>query len=308
MNLYDFRSGSNPLVISIPHAGTWLPDSWKHRLSPLGLQQPDCDWYVDRLYDLPATQHAAMLVANTSRYLVDLNRSASDENLYPGQNTTGLCSTITFSGEPIYLPGQEPSPEEIRQRIADYWTPYHRQIQRALQQTIAAHGYAVLLDAHSIASQVPRLFPGRLPDWNFGTNHGQSCGPQCAEKLQQFAAGIADATWVINGRFVGGYITRNYGNPGVNSCRTSSRSVLSQEDGRQEDGNKVLPGWGSSLTAEECTGNTPLGPIYAFQLELSQATYLDEATGQWDADRAGKTQRLLAHWIDWLLQIEPERS
>ena len=77
----------------------------------------------------------------------------------------------------------------------------------------ARHGYVVLLDGHSIRSEVPRFFAGRLPDLNLGTADGTSC----AAALQARATGVlADArgfTHIVNGRFKGGWITRRYGRP-----------------------------------------------------------------------------------------------
>jgi len=71
----------------------------------------------------------------------------------------------------------------------------------------------VLLDAHSIRSQVPRLFAGRLPDVNLGTNDGRSCDPQLATALLAVVAARPPFSHVLDGRFKGGYITRHYGRP-----------------------------------------------------------------------------------------------
>ncbi len=284
MNRYDFRPGSGPLVISVPHAGTDMPEEIDRCLTALGRSQPDCDWFVDRLYDLPSAAEANVLIARISRYVVDLNRSPDDQSLYPGQNSTGLCSTITFAGEPIYQAGHEPSAAEIKTRVEQYWWPYHQRLQTELQHVIDRHGYAVLLDAHSIASRVPRLFEGTLPDWNFGTNHGASCGSVLSQRLIQFSETIDDATWVINGRFVGGYITRNYGNP------LSAGYHLFKHSAAENHSVKA----------------TMAGPVFAFQLELSQATYMDESARAWSPGRASKLQRRLTEWLDWLQWIGKE--
>lgn len=284
MNRYDFRPGPGPLLISIPHAGTDIPEEISCRLTPLGRSQPDCDWFVDRLYDLPAAADASILTARVSRYVVDLNRSPDDQSLYPGQNSTGLCSTITFDGQPIYTAGSEPQAAEIRNRVESYWRPYHQRLQTELQRIVQQHGFAVLLDAHSIASRVPRLFDGVLPDWNFGTNYGSSCGPLWSERLARFAESIADATWVVNGRFVGGYITRNYGNPfGANKNES-----------------------GAILGAQHSEAGKAVRPVFAFQLELSQSTYMDESAQVWSPDRAIRLQRRLTDWLIWLQTIRPE--
>ncbi len=83
----------------------------------------------------------------------------------------------------------------------------------ALDELRARHGFALLWDAHSIRSSVPRLFDGRLPDFNLGTVDGRSCDPGLAARLHSIAAAAAGFTSVLDGRFKGGYITRRYGSP-----------------------------------------------------------------------------------------------
>lgn len=73
---------------------------------------------------------------------------------------------------------------------------------------------AVLWDAHSIRSVLPRFFEGKLPDLNLGTANGESCDPALAQDLLSLAKSAQGYTAVLNGRFKGGYITRHYGQPG----------------------------------------------------------------------------------------------
>ena len=59
---------------------------------------------------------------------------------------------------------------------------------------------------------MPTLFDGKLPDLNLGTANSASCAPECVHAI----AGVirsSEFTSVVNGRFIGGYITRHYGNP-----------------------------------------------------------------------------------------------
>ncbi len=72
----------------------------------------------------------------------------------------------------------------------------------------------MLWDAHSICSELPRFFEGKLPDLNLGTADGRACAPavQAAAEAPMKAQG--GYTHVSNGRFKGGWITRHYGAPG----------------------------------------------------------------------------------------------
>lgn len=210
IGVYGFREGTVPLLISVPHDGCHLPADVRAGMTAAGTDLPDTDWHVGQLYEFAGDLGANILVANYSRYVVDLNRPATDEELYPGQLSTGLCPTETFAGEAIYDGSVE---IDTAARIAAYWQPYHERIRATLDNLRDQHGYALLWDAHSIPSEVPRLFDGRLPALNIGTNGGASCGAEI-ETAVNAVAEASDYSSVLNGRFRGGYITRHYGDPG----------------------------------------------------------------------------------------------
>jgi N-formylglutamate amidohydrolase len=213
--IYDLSEGDGPLLLNVPHAGTGVPDTIRARLTAAAQRLPDTDWHIPRLYDFASGLGATTLVARNSRYVVDLNRPPTGESLYPGRTTTGLCPVALFSGAPLYEAGGEPDEAEINDRVDAYWRPYHDELGRQLARIKAKHGYALLFDAHSIRSRVPRLFEGRLADFNLGTAKGKSCGAA----FEQAALGVLEAcqgfSWVANGSFIGGFITRHYGAPGA---------------------------------------------------------------------------------------------
>lgn len=213
--LFELRPGDGPLIFSVPHAGTDIPADIAAQLTPHARMLPDTDWHVEQLYDFAPELGAGMIRANVSRYVIDVNRPPQDESLYPGQATTGLCPPIEFDGTPIYLDGGSVPDEEVARRRTAYWQPYHDTLAAEIARVKARHGYALLYDCHSIASRVPRLFPGTLPDLNLGTVKGESCAPGLQAAIEQVmqASGL---TQISNGRFIGGYITRHYGKPQEN--------------------------------------------------------------------------------------------
>ncbi|MBD2104844.1 N-formylglutamate deformylase [Leptolyngbya sp. FACHB-261] len=213
MEIYRFHKGTTPLLISMPHVGTFVPNHIEERLTKQARVLPDTDWHIARLYDFAADLGVSLIAANYSRYVVDLNRPPDNTPLYPGAANTELCPTTLFDGSPIYSEGELPDSEEIRERREQYWQPYHNQIQTELSRLKTTHGVALLWDAHSICSHVPRLFAGRLPDLSLGTNSGLSAAPELAKRLLAIAESADDYTAVLDGRFKGGYITRHYGRP-----------------------------------------------------------------------------------------------
>lgn len=209
---FEFKQGKLPLLISIPHAGTTLTPEVKAGLSDAARPLPDTDWHIPQLYDFAQALGASMLVGNYSRLVIDLNRPPDDKPLYTTA-TTGLYPETLFDGAPTFLPGKTPNEQQRNAVLETLWHPYHQQLRTELERLKAEHGYALLFDAHSIASRVPRLFDGRLPDLNIGTNSGRSCDELIEEHIVACAASQKQFSWVANGRFKGGYITRAYGNP-----------------------------------------------------------------------------------------------
>jgi N-formylglutamate deformylase len=210
--LFDLREGQSPLLVNIPHSGTHVPADILNRMTPSARKLPDTDWFVDRLYAFAADLDATILTANVSRFVIDLNRDPSGQSLYPGQATTGLVPTELFDGSPIY-DGKPPNEAEIEKRRATCFDPYHQELSEQISRIRALHGYAVVYDAHSIASNIPRLFDGELPELNLGTNDGETCDTEIARAVMQVMLDQDDFETVANGRFKGGWITRTFGVP-----------------------------------------------------------------------------------------------
>jgi formiminoglutamase len=204
-------SGDAPLIVSLPHTGLELGVIENRLVSPW-LARKDTDWWVERLYGFAGDLGATLVRTAISRTVIDVNRDPSGASLYPGQATTGLCPSTTFDGEPLYREGEAFSPDETAARRAAWFDPYHAALKAEIDRLVPRHGRVVLYDCHSIRSEIPRLFEGELPVFNLGTNGGLSADPA----LSRAVAAVVEATgrsFVVNGRFKGGWITRAYGDP-----------------------------------------------------------------------------------------------
>ena len=230
MNPVAVCEGGGPVVLAFPHTGTFVPDAVRRKLNSLGQELTDTDWHVDQLYDglLPT---ATTVRANFHRYVIDANRDPAGGSLYPGQNTTGLIPHTSFDGEPIWL--EAPNAAEIARRTAAWHGPYHAALAAQLERVRKVHGVAISFDCHSIRSQIPFLFSGELPDFNLGTNSGQSCAQLLHNAAQRHLAAATGYTHVVNGRFKGGWTTRHYGQPktGVHAIQLelAQRTYLAAE-------------------------------------------------------------------------------
>lgn len=208
---YHYIAGTLPLLVSIPHAGTRLTPAVEAGLSAAARSLPDTDWHLPALYQFVQDLGAHVIIGNYSRMVIDLNRPADDQPLYTTA-TTGLYPETLFDGTPTFVEGKTPDKIERQRYLTDIWQPYHHKLQQTLGEIKTRHGYALLFDAHSIASVIPRLFEGKLPDLNLGTNQGASCAGALTEQLENVLQSQS-LSYVVNGRFKGGYITRAYGQP-----------------------------------------------------------------------------------------------
>lgn len=206
------RRGNAPLVLSMPHVGTAIPEDIEARLVSPWLARKDADWWIDQLYEFAGELDATIVRAHWSRTVIDLNRDPSGASLYPGQATTGLCPVETFDGEPLYRPGEEPGAEEIEARTDLYFRPYHEALSDEISRLRKSNERVVLYDCHSIRSAIPRLFAGKLPVFNLGTNSGAAADSDLIERASA-AIAASGRSHVVDGRFKGGYITRHYGQP-----------------------------------------------------------------------------------------------
>ena len=211
----NLKRGNSPLILGIPHTGTNISNEIWNSLNNQGRLLADTDWHVDRLYDGLRTD--VTVVQNLiHRYVIDVNRSPNNESLYPGKNTTELCPTTDFDGNPIYLPGLNPTPDDIAKRIIKYHKPYHKCLADEINRVKAINGFAILYDCHSIRSVIPYLFSGVLPDFNIGTNNGITCSHSIEQKVLTICNRTTKFSTIVNGRFKGGWTTRQYGKPHEN--------------------------------------------------------------------------------------------
>jgi len=202
--------GTSPIVLGLPHTGVLVPDGIAANLNTNGRKLTDTDWHIDRLYEglLP---NATIVKANFHRYVIDANRDPEGASLYPGQNTTTLVPLTDFDGVNIW--NTPPAQAEVAARRTAFHAPYHNALRAELERVRELHGVAILYDCHSIRSDIPHLFDGILPDFNVGTNNGATCAPQIEAATVEICQSAAGYNSTLNGRFKGGWTTRQYGQP-----------------------------------------------------------------------------------------------
>lgn len=214
-----------PIVVDVPHSAEWIPDEAAAQMT-LGGQTPrrDLDLYTDRIWSRSAEHGATMVIAQVSRYVVDLNRACDDvspETVRGGRRLTGpgyyqdrgvVWRTAT-DGAPI-MPGPM-SREAFEQRIATFWEPYHAALAEEIARVREQFGYCILVDGHSMPS-LGRGGNGEIGRRRADIVPGDARGTSCDRSLTQLVSGhFRDHGYSVktNDPYKGGWITRHYGQP-----------------------------------------------------------------------------------------------
>lgn len=221
-----------PIIISIPHCGTDIPDEIKADYIPEQAEGlDDTDWFLQQLYDFAPELGITIVHARYNRWVIDLNRDPESVPLYnDGRIITGLTSTTDFLGNPIYKAGAEPDQKEVERRLETYYWPYYKQVQALLDERIAEFGKVILWDAHSIRESVPTIRQEKFPEMILGNADQTSADMEYID----IALNTLSEVYQVNHNdpFKGGHITRYFGNPakGIHGLQLERNKNLYMDD------------------------------------------------------------------------------
>lgn len=213
----------SPVVIAVPHAGRFYPPDMMDlaRLPQSALESIE-DRYADLLITEAVAAGAAAIVARTARAYVDLNRDEREIDpqlleVPPGPGDIILSPKVTGGlgviPSRIAMGGaiwKRPlSVAEVETRMAAVHRPYHAAIAAALDEAQKVHGFAILIDCHSM----PTL-PGRgiAPKLVVGDRYGRSASSGLAE-VAAAAARHAGLVAARNHPYAGGHTLDRHARP-----------------------------------------------------------------------------------------------
>jgi N-formylglutamate deformylase len=222
-----------PMVASLPHSGTHIPRSvrnqYKQEFGPI---LTPLDWHLERLYDFLPELGIITIQATHSRYVVNLNRGP-DTPLF-GHERFSVVPDATCFGRLLY--DNEPEQSEVEERVNKYFVPYHRRLNRILGKMVKDFGWAYLLDLHS-------YYRGPEVDVCLGNANETTCSEDLIGGFER-ALNRHDFRVTRNDVWVGGYITRNYGNmDNIEALQIELRFPAYLEGGNFEE--DEIPGWDS---------------------------------------------------------------
>jgi N-formylglutamate amidohydrolase len=238
-----------PFVFNSPHSGRYYPPEF---LAATCLGEEDIrrseDLVVDRLFAPVVRLGAPLMSAVYPRAYIDVNREPYelDPKMFAGRLPSfanvrslrvagglGTIPRVVSDTANIY---KGPLPvEEALERIERIYRPYHDTLRRLLAQTHVAFGMAMLIDCHSMPSNI-RGGPSRVrPDFVLGDRFGTSCMP---ELIDCAAAALQRLGYTVcrNKPYAGGFITEHYGRParGLHALQIEVNRALYMDERRLE--------------------------------------------------------------------------
>ena len=208
------------VVVEVPHAGLSIdPESTASIISPVRGVGLDAALLVDALVDGAEQLGATLLIANYSRYVVDLNRGPGDfdglsvEGGPPLNLPRGLVWRTSTEGDPILA--RRLQREELERRLHHFYRPYHAALSELLERKRNSFGRAVLLCTHSMPSQGRRghvdVGVGRA-DIVPGTRGRTTASPAVIDAVDRVARALGFSV-KNDDPYKGGYSTGHYGRP-----------------------------------------------------------------------------------------------
>jgi len=243
------------VVVSSPHSGRRYPDDLLARtgLDPLTLRSSE-DSFVDELFAAAPELGAPLVKAEFPRVYVDANREpfeldpAMFADPLPDYVTTqnariaaglGTIARVVSNSMPVYR-------DKLRfadalGRIEGCWRPFHDALTDAIEATLDRFGYCILLDAHSMPSNVLTVgADGRahpVGDIVLGDCHGAACSPLLVQRSERAMTRLGYRVQ-RNTPYAGGFVTRHYGRPeaGIHALQVEVKRGLYMNERRLQRG------------------------------------------------------------------------
>jgi len=224
------------LILAVPHAGRYYPKKFlaETRLKERELRLSE-DAYADELFWNEKLK-VPMIRDNYARNYIDVNREPLELNqkLFKDELPTyvnhfsiraakgfGTIPQVVKRGIKIY--NQKLYFNEVKERIATVYQPYHNTLAQMIKDNVAKFGSSFILDCHTM----PTKKIERSADIVIGDNYGTAADKNLVCTVMEL---LEDAGFkvVLNRPYAGGYTTCHYGCPelGVQALQIEVRRSL----------------------------------------------------------------------------------
>lgn len=216
-----------PLVFASPHSGRLYPEDMMSAaaLDAVSIRRSE-DAFVDDLIAGAPGHGAAMITAGFARAYIDLNREPfeldatmfADELPEFARSRTarvaaglGAIARVVSEGQEIYR--RKLTFAEATSRIEGAHKPYHEALAGLIAEAQAAHGFAILVDWHSMPAAAAKAGSRDRPsDIVLGDRYGAACAGMLPSRVERELEGLGYRV-ARNTPYAGGYTTEHYGQP-----------------------------------------------------------------------------------------------
>lgn len=223
----DGAAAPTPLVFASPHSGRRYPEDMMAAaaLDSVAIRRSE-DAFVDALIAGAPALGAAVISAQLARAYVDVNREpfeldpamfADELPDFARARTArvaaglGTIARVVSEGQEIYR--RKLTFAEANARIEGAHRPYHAALQRLLGEAHAAHGFAILVDWHSMPAAAARTTGRERPcDIVLGDRFGAACSSALTNRVERELEALGYRV-ARNTPYAGGYTTEHYGRP-----------------------------------------------------------------------------------------------
>ncbi len=206
IEVWNKSSNKIPIVVSIPHSGTYLPKEMKDKLID-NVVLPNMDWYLPELYSFLHNLEVTTIVNNVSRYVIDTNREIVD--LKNDSYTKSYVYTKTTFNYEMYK--RTLTDIEVNNRIQSYYKSYHKTIQNIINNKLKTFHKIYLLDLHSFGKNIEE-------DIVLGNKNGQTASDEFTRLVQGSLVNKGFRV-SLNNPYSGGYIIKKYANDNVETIQ-----------------------------------------------------------------------------------------
>ncbi len=186
-----------PIIVSIPHSGTFLPKRMKEKLYE-NILLPNMDWYLNELYSFLKDLEITTLINDTSRYVIDVNRKI-EEKKTDSYSENYVYLKTTFNDN-MYK--NLPTEKEIQDRIKLYYNPYHQKLNALIKEKEKHFKKVFLIDLHSFGRDLK-------VDIVLGNSNGKTSSNSFFLDIQKMLESIGFQI-SLNTPYSGGYIIKEY--------------------------------------------------------------------------------------------------
>jgi len=216
-----------PFVFASPHSGRLYPDDMMQAaaLDAFSIRRSE-DAFVDDLIAAAPQLGATLIAARFARAYIDLNREpfeldpamfADELPEFARARTArvaaglGAIARVVSEGQEIYA--RKLTFAEARDRIDRAHRPYHVALGQLLAEAKAAHGFAILVDWHSMPAAAAKAGGRDRPsDFVLGDRFGAACSGLLPTRVERELEALGYRV-ARNSPYAGGYTTEHYGRP-----------------------------------------------------------------------------------------------